>query len=457
MSLGNRSRKKKSNASTRIIPVVIAVVFVVVLVGVFVTFFEWNKPTLQITTDMTRTGSHKEIAITISDLKSGIRSLEIYFEQDGKKYKFLNNVFLREDHFPYSGPKNLEEIHTVNVKSLGVDEGEATLVVHVRDFSLWGWFDGNSAMERISTIVDTLPPAVAVTGRPRYIKPGSAGIVVYTINEPLLKYGVRIDGYSHPGYPLPSKGKDVYGATIAMPVASDAIKSSYVFAEDLAGNETHVPFGMILRNDSGKSDIIDISDNFLNRKIPEFEKEYPDIPGTRLEKYIYINNKIRSENSKMIQEACSNSVPEKLWDGPFLRLAGSARKAGFADRRTYKYHGREIDRQTHLGVDLASTRFAEVRAANRGKVVFADYLGIYGNAVILDHGLGIFSLYSHLSQISVKKDDPIDKDTLLGLTGTTGMAGGDHLHFSMLVNGVFVNPVEWWDASWVRYNISNVL
>jgi murein DD-endopeptidase MepM/ murein hydrolase activator NlpD len=98
-----------------------------------------------------------------------------------------------------------------------------------------------------------------------------------------------------------------------------------------------------------------------------------------------------------------------------------------------------------------------VLAANRGKVIFADYLGIYGNMVVLDHGLGVFSLYSHLSQIGVVEGDIVEKNGVLGATGTSGMAGGDHLHFSMLVNGVLVDPLEWWDEHWLDLNILSYL
>jgi len=104
-------------------------------------------------------------------------------------------------------------------------------------------------------------------------------------------------------------------------------------------------------------------------------------------------------------------------------------------------------------MDIASTRRAEVKAANNGKVVFGDYLGIYGNMVLLDHGQGVFSLYSHLSQINVTVGDSVKGGGVIGLTGTTGMAGGDHLHFSMLVHGTFVTPKEWWDKHWIDVTI----
>ena len=123
----------------------------------------------------------------------------------------------------------------------------------------------------------------------------------------------------------------------------------------------------------------------------------------------------------------------------------------------YYYKNKEIDKQVHLGIDLASTKRAEVHAANSGTVVFADYLGIYGNTVILDHGQGIFSLYSHLSEIDSTVGELKEKGTVIGLSGATGMAGGDHLHFSMIINGIFVTPLEWWDQQWLRLNIDDIL
>jgi len=179
--------------------------------------------------------------------------------------------------------------------------------------------------------------------------------------------------------------------------------------------------------------------------------------GSLVDQYIYVNSQVRKENYQTIVKVCSNPHAKRLWQGRFERMGRSTRKASYADHRTYYYQGKEIDRQVHLGIDLASTRRAAVKAANRGKVVFAEYLGIYGNTVILDHGQGIFSLYAHLSEIKTSVDEVIEKGIVLGLSGTSGMAGGDHLHFSILVNSIFVNPVEWWDRQWISLNIDDVL
>ncbi len=105
--------------------------------------------------------------------------------------------------------------------------------------------------------------------------------------------------------------------------------------------------------------------------------------------------------------------------------------ARFGDRRTYMYQNKDVDQQIHLGEDLASLMNSPVPAANNGIVVLAEPVGIYGNTVIIDHGLGVFSGYSHLSQIDVKVGDKVEKGAVVGKTGTTGLAGGDHLHFDV--------------------------
>jgi murein DD-endopeptidase MepM/ murein hydrolase activator NlpD len=131
--------------------------------------------------------------------------------------------------------------------------------------------------------------------------------------------------------------------------------------------------------------------------------------------------------------------------------------SAFADRRTYVYSGREVDQQTHLGFDLAATRATPVPAGNDGKVALAGYFGIYGNTVVLDHGYGLMSLYAHLSQIDVAKGQSVARGDVLGRTGATGLAGGDHLHFTLLIQGLPVNPNEWWDPHWIRDHVAGPL
>jgi len=89
--------------------------------------------------------------------------------------------------------------------------------------------------------------------------------------------------------------------------------------------------------------------------------------------------------------------------------------------------------------------------------VFEGYLGVYGNAIILDHGFGVFSLYGHLQGFLVKTGEYVKKGQVIGITDTTGLAGGDHLHFDVLIDGYYVNPIEWWDPHWIKTHIFNVI
>ena len=224
-------------------------------------------------------------------------------------------------------------------------------------------------------------------------------------------------------------------------------------AADVVGNRTSLAFRPIVRNKAFKKDAINISDRFLADVLPYFKERDPSLQGSDVEVFLAVNRDQRRRDAETIQSVCRETAPKALWSGPFLRLPNSKPMAAYGDERTYLYQGAEIDKQIHLGVDLASLAQSKVPAANAGRVAFAGSLGIYGEAVILDHGLGLFSLYAHLSRIDVAVGQDVAKGKTLGLTGSTGMAGGDHLHFAMLVQGVFVNPVEWWDAHWIRDNV----
>jgi murein DD-endopeptidase MepM/ murein hydrolase activator NlpD len=170
-----------------------------------------------------------------------------------------------------------------------------------------------------------------------------------------------------------------------------------------------------------------------------------------------INNDLRRANAETIAALAAKTSPTILWKGAFQPLGGSQVEAAFADYRTYFYQGKEVDRQVHLGFDLAKTVNSAVLAGNDGKVLYAKDLGIYGNCVILDHGMALQSLYGHLSSFQVQEGQDVHKGQTLGLSGQTGMAGGDHLHFSMMVNGQFVNATEWWDPHWIEDRVMRKL
>jgi murein DD-endopeptidase MepM/ murein hydrolase activator NlpD len=228
-----------------------------------------------------------------------------------------------------------------------------------------------------------------------------------------------------------------------------------MFARDAAGNEAvapldHRPFPKpFLRSK------IEIDDRFLQHVVPQISAATPAMelstaPDDQLDSFLKINGDLRRQNNQTIAELAGKTAPEMLWHSPFKPLTNAAVEARFADNRTYFYKGKEVDRQVHLGFDLAVTAHVPVAAAHDGRVLHAGDLGIYGNAVVLDHGLGVQSLYAHLSSIDAKVGDTVKMGQVLGRSGTTGLALGDHLHFTMLLNGNAVNPVEWWDPKWME-------
>ena len=198
---------------------------------------------------------------------------------------------------------------------------------------------------------------------------------------------------------------------------------------------------------------IPIDDGFLGKVVPAIASNTPDLgvdTSHLLEAFLVINRDLRQKNNATIASLAAKTAPKMLWTEAFAQLGNTQVESRFADHRTYVYQGKEVDQQTHLGFDLASTAQAAVTASNAGTVVHAAYLGIYGNCVIVDHGLGVQSLYAHLSSMDVQEGDTVTKGQTLGRSGTTGLAGGDHLHFTMLVGGVQVNPVEFWDGHWME-------
>jgi murein DD-endopeptidase MepM/ murein hydrolase activator NlpD len=423
------------------------------LVPLFV-LFEFESPTLELGKEIKYLGGKVELPLRITDQKSGIKSIVITLKQGEKVEKILEKTFPRQAWLSTAGPREFNEKVLIDSKKANFKEGAAELSISIRDFSLNGFLQGNETRRQIPVTIDTTPPKVTLDQGQRLIHPGKSGMAIYTISEPPSQHGVMIDKTLFAGFP--TNKKDTFVSYFALPWDAKQPGKINVIAVDEAGNEGSAALPCSLKQETIKHDSIAISEQFLQQKMPEFEQHYPEMRGNLVEKYLYVNNQIRQSNAQTIVKACSNTDPQQLWSDRFFRMPGAGR-AGFADQRTYMYNGTAIDTQTHLGVDIASLERAEIRAANRGKVVFAEYLGIYGNTVIIDHGQGIATLYAHLSSIDTTVGTLVEKNQPIGHSGTTGMAGGDHLHFSMLVHGIFVNPTEWWDQHWIDVNIKSAL
>jgi len=337
----------------------------------------------------------------------------------------------------------------IDPSSLPARVEDAFLRISARD---WSWRDGlrgNEARREVPVSIDRRPPQVRVATGLTYVRRGGAGVVVYSLSEPAVRDGVVVGDSFFPSFPWGEQRVVVY----AVPTGAPPNPRIQVEAEDAAGNVARARWPVVVNERELPKANITLPESFLNDKVLELAHaqaiDAPD-PAAAFKE---INTELRRRNEERIRELLADSAAEKLWDGPFEQLENSQVTSRFAEQRTYFVEGQQVSQATHFGYDLASTRAAPVTASAAGRVVFADDLGIYGNCVLLDHGLGVATLYGHLSRIDVAAGQRVEQGQTLGLSGATGLAGGDHLHFAILVGGEYVDPLEWWDPKWMGSNV----
>jgi murein DD-endopeptidase MepM/ murein hydrolase activator NlpD len=323
----------------------------------------------------------------------------------------------------------------------------------------------NSSARDVEVRLD--PPRLAVLSTHHFVNHGGSEMVVYRVTPSDAASGVRVGETEYPGFPLAASGApgasgDLQVAFFALLTDQDLNTPIAVFARDEAGNQATARFVDNVFARPIRRSRIEIDEAFINRTVPDIIANSPQLQmagpsGDLLADFLRVNGELRRLNAEQIAGFAKQTSPMKLWKEPFVQLGNSKVEAGFADHRTYVYGGREVDQQVHLGFDLAVTKNVPVAAANDGVVLNASWLGIYGNCVIIDHGLGVQSLYGHLQGFEVKPGDRVTRGQTIGRSDSTGLAGGDHLHFTMLVNGQMVNPVEWWDPHWIQDRIDRKL
>lgn len=427
-------------------PLVLAVALILAAaLGVLYAFkAEWHKPELRITPQRPAASPQTVFRLEARDADSGVRQVVVTVDHpSGAPVEVLKK------RYDTPQPAVVEEF---SLAALPMKSGSVTLKAAVTDASWHRLGFGNTARLEMPLTLDAVPPVVSITSRQHNVAHGGTGLVVYTASEPLGRTGVEVGEYFFPGY-LERPGR--YLCFFALPFAVDpkAVRPTLV-AEDEAGNGVRIPVNVHVIPKKFRHDSITVSDAFLQSKMPQFAELYP--PGTSmLDIFIKVNSELRQRNIADLKALGANTVPQLLWSGAFVRLPQSATMAQFGDTRTYLYGGKAIDTQTHMGIDLASLVNSPVPAGNAGRVVHAGFFGIYGNLVVIDHGFGVHSLYSHLSEMHVRVGDAVQRGQIIGKTGATGMAGGDHLHFGMLVGGIEVQPIEWWDEHWIRDNITS--
>ncbi len=413
--------------------------------GTYLYFAEGQSPEVAFAPQRSYLAPKTEITVEAADDKSGLASLEVVVEQGADEVVVFSERY----------PKGHEAAQaTLSLEGKGLKDGQAKVIIRAQDHSWTNFFQGNQVQEEVEFVMDSSPPKIIMESFTHNLNQGGSGLLGFRLSEEADRAGVEIKGTFFPAYQQPN---GLYLCFFAFPFfAEPGQDRPRVVAWDLAGNQSRIGFHHFVNAKRFDRVRLPITDGFLQTTMGQFENLFPGAKNN-LQLFLKVNRELRAQNRTTLQEIGAQTSSSPLWEGSFLRQPGAARRASFGTTRQYVYNQETVDTQTHLGIDLASVAQARVPAANDGRVVYADWLGIYGQVVILDHGLGLQTLYAHLSHIGVSKGDAVQKGEVIGRTGATGLAGGDHLHFGVIISGIPVNPVEWWDMSWIENNIADKL
>lgn len=429
------------------------------------TFLEREAPIISAPSDQVALGPDtREVEFHFQDSGAGLDEVIVRVEQGGKSQDITHQSFP-------PGTHDTSIKVALNGKEKGLKEGEATVKVSAFDKSFWN----NGAHQSFSTLVDYTKPKIELLTNQHNTGLGGVELAFYrTKGDDIIESGIRVGERVFAGYPAKFLDKefenfpDVYFAFFALPYDFSRDKDKVLaFAKDKAQNVTSSPLSYLLIPRKYKTVEMKLEDGFLRKVFEELLPAYYKDSGTENspvdfdtlsdEKKIALFKTLNEDYRKIMihrsLEVLRISAPQKLWNTPWSRPLAAAPTSTFCETRNYVYKGMPASTSLHAGVDLADVTNSPVKSVNNGKVLFADFLALYGNAVIIDHGFGLATLYGHLSSIAVAQGDEVTKDSVIGRSGSTGLAGGDHLHFEFRLQGAPIHPIEWWDEHWIREHI----
>ena len=419
---------------------ILAILLALALIVLAFFWFSGKRPNLKLVTPVTTIGTATPVTIQVNDA-AGLKRFFASISQNGQ----TQTVF--EDTRKSKEPARTFTFPIGKQTASFLKEGPAHVTISAASNDFRG---ATQTLEQDVQVV-LRPPTIVSDGNQHYINQGGAELVKITAGGSWNQAGVKVAQYTSGSFPMPGEPDSSANrfSLFAYPwnVPPDTIPLAFV--RNSAGTEVTTTFWNKIFPKKFRSTDIQVRDQDLQKVVGELD---PEGTGSLADRFVKLNNKMRELNTQTIYNLHTNTVNKMLWNGPFIPVKG-ARESYFADRRSYFYQGKKIDEQIHLGYDLAQKANTVVRSANSGRIIYADRLGIYGNCIIIDHGYSLESLYGHLSRIDVKVGDSVTKEQNIGVSGSTGMAFGDHVHFSMLADGYQIEPKEWWDEHWIHDRI----
>jgi len=415
---------------------IVAVLLVVVVVA------RSKTPVLDFPAPVPSLGQATPVKVHVRD-PHGVRNLVASVEQNGARYRVW------ELSQPSAAPDSVFTFAAGVKTTPQLKDGKATLIVEATSNDL---LHKSAQLAQALTVV-TQPPSVSVDGEQHYLYLGMADLVTFNVSGGWTEAGVHVGNQTYRAWPMPG-GKPGLFSLFAFAWNMPADTAPVVYANNGTGND--VTGSMVFQFPKKEqphytTHDLQVSDAFLHKVVNELD---PNGSGDPIARFVKINNEMRRANNLTLSQLRFKTADHFLWSQAFARQSHAQNEATFADVRNYIYQGKKIDQQVHLGYDLAVTAHVGVEAANDGRIVYAAPLGIYGNCVVVDHGYGLQTIYGHMSQINVHEGDTVKRGQVMGLSGMTGMAGGDHIHFAMQLDGVQIDPKEWWDPHWIQDHIA---
>ena len=419
-------------------------------------------PTIHLESQVKGIGQSTPIKLDVMDARHAIKAVQVTVRQNDRTFNVTVSgvaTVLKSPWWRVWSPRH--ESRWAVTAQVGrkeipdLQEGRARIEISAVNDSWGRFFRGGQSQIVLDLPVRFVPPRVEVLTTQHYINQGGCDMVLFKVSPGTTESGVQVGDYFFPSWPVKDSLPETRMCLLAYPYNVDPKTPARIVARDDAGNETLANFSYQVFPKKFHTDTINVTDDFMQRVVPPVMSQTRDLDdqGSLLKNFLLVNGHLREVEAQQLIAFSKKTAPHFLWTQPFVQLSNSKVEAGFADYRTYLYNGQVVDHQTHLGFDLAVTAHTPVVAANDGVVVHAGWFGIYGNAVIIDHGCGLQTLYGHLSSIDIKEGELVKREQVIGHSGQTGLAGGDHLHFAVLLDGIPVSTIEWWDAHWIHDRI----
>ena len=291
-----------------------------------------------------------------------------------------------------------------------LSDGDHDVSVVAEDLS-W-WRNRSTGAHRLRS--DNTPPRLTLEPRPERVRQGATWLLRIRADEAATiqaRLAERmLDIQAGDGFGWAVLGFSPEAPSTTMPLVEDGT--------DLVGNRAEQQAPIQVINGEFPTEEVDVSASLL--------------PLLGLD--------VRAEEDRRLAPTYTHVSPAKLWDGRFLLPVQGPIITEFGAQRSY--NGGPLVGH-HAGVDFAAPAGRTVVAANRGRVALVDEVRLRGKVLVLDHGLGVFTTYAHLSAVDVSVNQPVERGQPIAKVGNTGLSTGPHLHWELWVRGANVNPLEW--------------